>query len=832
MKKLLFFLTAVLLHTSLIKSQEDTLRTISEIPVVIVTVAELEGLEEAQDISGLLSSSRDIFVNTAGFTFGPARFRIRGFNTENTSVLIDGVPVNDEETGRPFWSTWGGLNDATRNTTVLTGVGASREGFGGIGGLSNIITRASGFGKTLKYTQSVTNRNYRNRAMFIYASGLMDNNWAVTISGSRRWSQEGYVEGTFYDGFSYFLSVEKKINSSHSLGFLALGAPSRQGMPGVATQEAYDLTGNNYYNPNWGFQNGEKRNARVNEYHNPVLILTHYWDLSEKTKINSSLAWNFGKTARSYLNWYDANDPRPDYYRYLPSYYTEDEVLFEQYTNRWLTSIETRQIDWDHFYFANRKNLFTLENVNGVTGNNVTFNRAKYILEDRRTDKDHKQILTNIVSTPNEKITLSGGLNVSLFKSQQFKVVNDLLGGDYWVDVDQFAERDATDPIQAQTDLRRLNRLIGEGDRFGYDYTFNINSFSAHGLAEYELRKFDLYAGITLSQTSFWRTGHMQTGLFPDNSYGDSEKNNFFNYGVKAGTTWKLTGRNFFAINGAWLTRAPLINNVYLSPRTRDQKVDNLKSETIFSGDISYIHRSPLHKTRLTFYYAEFQDQVWARSFYHEEFRSFVNYLMTGLNFRHMGLELGSEVTISPTISWSGVAAIGEHIYNSRPLVTIARDNNSEILAENRLAYLKNYKVGGTPQTALSTGLRYNSPKFWFVGANFNYFADLYLDINPDRRTEEALQGLVATDPQWRALLDQKKLPDFQTLDLFGGKSWRVKNYFIALNISIGNLLDKKDYSIGGFEQLRFDQKNPEKFAPRYFYLYGRSYFINLNFRM
>ena len=832
MKKYLPLLTALFLFPIFSNSQEDTLRTVSEIPIVIVTVAELEGVDEAQNISGLLSSSRDIFESTAGFTFGPARFRIRGLNSENTTILMNGVPVNDEETGRPFWSVWGGLNDATRNATISTGTGATREGFGGIGGLSNIITRASTFGKTLKYTQSVTNRNYRNRAMFIYATGLMDNNWAITVSGSRRWSQEGYVEGTFYDGLSYFLSVEKKLNASHSLGFLALGAPTRQGMPGVSTQEAYDLVGSNYYNPNWGFQNGEKRNARVNSYNNPIMMLSHYWDLSGKTKATTSIAYSFGKTARSYLNWYDANDPRPDYYRYLPSFYSDDEELFEQYTNRWTNVLETRQIDWDHFYFANSKNLFTLENVNGIEGNDRTFNRSKYILEDRRTDKSHLQFVTNIVSGINDYLTLSGGLNASMFKSLQFKVVNDLLGGDYWVDIDQFAERDATDPIQAQTDLRRLNRLIDEGEKFGYDYTFHINSISAHGLAEFEFRKLDLYAGLTLSQTTFWRTGHMQTGLFPDNSFGDSEKNNFFNYGIKAGTTYKITGRNFLTLNGAFLTRAPLVNSVFISPRTRDQKVDNLNSETIFSGDVSYIHRSPLHKTRLTFYYAEFIDQVWARSFYHEEFRSFVNYVMTGVNYRHMGLEFGTEVNISPTVSWNGVAALGEHIYNSRPLVTIARDNDSEVLAENRLVYLKNYKIGGTTQTALSTGFRYNSPKFWFAGINFNYFADLYLDINPDRRTEEAVEGLVVTDPQWRALLDQEKLPDFYTLDFFGGKSWRIKNYFIALNISVNNLLDKNNYSIGGFEQLRFDQQNTEKFAPRYFYLYGRSYFINLNFRM
>ncbi|MCD4697407.1 MAG: TonB-dependent receptor plug domain-containing protein, partial [Bacteroidales bacterium] len=174
------------------------------IPQITVFAEDLESDDQAQDIGGLLQSSRDIFVSTAGYVFGQTRFKIRGYSSENTDVLINGIRVNDFATGRPYWSSWGGLNDATRNKEIETGIASSNYAFGGIGGVTNMITRASTYRKQVKFTYSSTNRSYRNRLMFLYSTGLMENGWAIIASGSRRWANEGYVEGTFYDAWGYF----------------------------------------------------------------------------------------------------------------------------------------------------------------------------------------------------------------------------------------------------------------------------------------------------------------------------------------------------------------------------------------------------------------------------------------------------------------------------------------------------------------------------------------------------------------------------------------------------------------------------------------------------
>ena len=815
-----------------------------DIPVITLSTEDIEGDADAYDISSLLQGSRDIYVSTAGFTFGSARYRIRGYDAENTLVMINGIPVNDPETGRAFFSTWGGLNDATRMTVGHSGIGVAREHFALIGGATNIVTRASEYSPTTRITYSNANRSYVHRAMFTHATGLQDNGWALTISGSRRSAEEGYVRGTFYDAWAYFLSAERRLGERHSVGLTAFGAPSRTGRPGVATQEVYDLAGDNFYNPNWGFQDGEVRNSRVNHYHTPHLILSHYWDPAPRTEITTSLSYAFGRGGSTALNWYDshasyddpdfhlAGDPRPDYYRWLPSYHTHDPETFGYLTNLWQTDERFRQINWDWLYNANRKNLFAVANADGIPGNTVAGLRSKYIVEERRTDRNQLQFNTNLIHAFNETTTLSGGLNVSLAKTHQFKVMEDLLGGEWWLDIDQFAERDFADDQMAQNDLRNPNRLIRPGDRFGYDFTGNINQYSLFVQNEWVLPRWDFFAAATVSRTSFWRTGHMQNARFPDNSFGDSEKQHFTNFGLKGGATFKMTGRHYFTANAAYMTRAPFFRNAYVSSRVRDHVIDNLESETILSADVSYFIRSPRIKSRLTLFYTDFKDQTWSRSFYHEEFRTFVNYIMTGVDTRHMGVELGIDFQISSTLSSYLVAGTGDYFYNSRPTVTIARDNDFEVISDRRTVYLKNYKVGGMTHSAASAGLRYDSPRYWFAGLNGNIFGDIYIDINPDRRTSEAVQHLVSSDPQWEQLLGQEKMGHGITFDLFAGKSWRIRyDYFLNLNVSVSNLLNAKDLRIGGFEQLRYDSHDPEKFASRYFYLYGRTYFINLAFR-
>lgn len=811
----------------------DSILNTQVAPTFTTSLDLLEEETESQDVSGLLQSSRDVFTNIAGFNFGAARYRIRGYDSENYTVMMNGITLNNPEGGRAIWAFWGGLNDITRYQDAKTGINASSLTFGGIGGFSNISARATAIRTGTKISYAFSNRSYNHRLMVTHSTGMMKNGWAFAVSGSGRYSDQGYIDGTFYRSGSYFLSIEKKLTNKHSLGLVAFGAPTVQGRSSISVQETYDLTGNNYYNSYWGFQGGKKRNSRVRNNHKPRVMLNHYFDINKKTKLNSTLYYSFGKGGSTRLNWNNAADPRPDYYKNLPSYFNDPNQTLEFATASaaWQSGDPTvTQLDWDQMYFANSKNLFTQTNVDGIAGNDKTFNRAKYIVEEQRQDVSHYGFTTSLTHQLKEKLRLSGGATVSIYKSENFKVINDLLGADYWVDVDQFAERDFADESAAQADLNNPNRLVKEGDRFGYDYNININTYSGFGQIEGTGKKIDWFAGVSLISTNFWRTGIMKNGLFPDNSEGDSEAQSFFNYGVKAGVVYKLTGRHLIRANAAYITRAPFSRTAFISPRTRNEVIPNLKSEKITTGDLSYIARFSKVKARATVFYTTIKDKTWNRSFYHEDLNTFVNYSMTGVNQSFAGVEFGLEANITSTLIATAAFATGEFIYDSRPNVTITQDNSTELLESNKTVYFKGFKIGGIPQTAGSIGLQYRSPKYWFVGVNFNYFTDIYLDANPDRRTKEALAPFVATDPQVSQVVDQTKLDDDYTVNLFAGKSWKIKEYYLRVNINVNNVLNNTDFQTGGFEQLRYDAAEIDRFPPKVGYMLGRTVFAMISF--
>lgn len=793
-----------------------------------VNIAELEGEDDnkGQSVSGLLHSSGDVFTSTASYTLGAMYFRMRGYDSENFSIYMNGVNVNDPENGRAVWSEWGGLNDATRNKEVVNGISSSRFGFGGLGGATNIITRASKQRKQTKFTYSMSDKTYTNRAMFTYSTGLMDNNWAFTVSGSRRWGEGGYVKGVFYDAYAYFVSAEKKINNHHSIGFTAYGSPTRRGQQGGATQETYDLMGSNYYNPNWGYQNGEVRNSRVKNFHEPMMILTHYWDIDAKTKITTSLGYSFGFNGGTALNWYNSADPRPDYYRKLPSYenyisnHDPDQNVINLTTQAWQNDPSKSQIDWDNLYQVNyRKNL--------------KGEQASYIIEDRRNDQQtlNFNILLNKELSSNVKF--DGGFEYRKYVGHHFKTIEDLLGGTYWKDIDNFAERDFSgDTIKNQNDVNNPNRIVKEGDIFGYDYEINSNTGQLWGQVDFTGDKIDYYFAGSVNTTSFWRHGNMKNGHYLDNSYGDSQKYDFFNGGGKFGITYKFNGRNFLVANTQGITRAPSVYNSFVSPRTRNSVNSNMENERIWTGDINYILRTPFIKARVTLYQTMFWNQNDITSFYYDDLNTFVNYVIKGIDKVHQGLEFGAEVKATNTISLTAVAAIGNFRYTNNPDATITYDNGlyPDI---KEVVYMKNFYVNGSPQTAGSVGISYRHPKYWFFNANLNYFGDNYLDFNAERRTISAMPYANPNDPRIPSIVNQIKLDDGVTLDASLGKSWKVKQVNVNINFSITNLLDNTSLITGGYEQMRFDFDNKDinKFPPKYFYGLGRTFFLNLGVR-
>ncbi|MBL0308182.1 MAG: TonB-dependent receptor [Bacteroidetes bacterium] len=817
------------------KANEENIPTVS--------LSETDVADEgSQNISSALGASRDIFISTTSFIMSNARFRIRGYDPENFLTYMNGIPVNDLESGATTWGQWGGLNNVFYNRENRIGTQPTSFTFGGVGGAYSFDSRASTQRKQLQVSYANTNRSYRHRLMATYSTGMMKHGWALSLSASRRWAHEGYVPGTFYDGYSYYISVQKYFGNKHSINLTVVGAPTRNGSSAPATKESYNLAGTNYYNPNWGYYQGVKRNATVGNTHQPLMILTHEWKINKSSSLLTGVGFTFGKRERTALDWNNAANPRPDYYAYLPSY-IEDTIYRLASQAEMRNNEELRQIDWDKMYEANLMSFETISNIDGNADSSITGKRARYIVENRVKDTKRFNFNTVYNNHLSENIMLTAGLNYQMQVSRYYKEVADLLGADFYVDVNQFAQRDFPDSFSvAQNDLNHPNRILYVNDRFGYDYVITAHHANGWLQSVFQYNHFDFFVSGQVSYTGFQRDGKMKNGLFPDNSFGKSEMKNFINGAAKAGATYKINGRNYIHLNGFFENRAPFYENAFTSPRTRNDFAPNLKSMNIYSGELGYQYRSPNVRLKANLYYTQFVDDTRTFSFYDDDERSLVNYTLTGMNLRHYGGELGLDGKIYKGFSGSVVLAMGRYTYTSRPLATVTQDNSATILRENEVVYAKGFNVGGTPQLATSFGLNYRAPQFWFLSVNLNYYDWMWLDYSPARRTESAVELIEPNSAQWHSVLDQEKLKGQFTMDLYAGYSWKLNNNFrdmkrniyLVFNVGINNITNNRQFVTGGYEQTRFDYRfaNADKFPNKYFYSSGTTYFVNVTFRM
>jgi hypothetical protein len=837
-------------------AERDTISTTQGIlPVFSTASSDLGGANlQSQDINALLGSSRDIFMQAVAMHFTVDRFRYRGYLTDNMTVMMNGVRLNSLETGVAGFSTFGGMNDVMRFMDQKTGLGSSRSSFGDVGGFFNLNVYASTFRKGIKVTYSEGNRIFKQRATLTYSTGLLKNGWAFAFSGTARYAAQGYVPGTWFQGFGFYAGADKKLNDRNTLALTLFGAPITQARQAYATDEAYALTGDKHYNPDWGFQNGVARNGVISKTNLPTLILTDRWEINDHSRLTVNASGSYGRTSLTGGNYFGANTPAQDYYKYMPSYYAPgssdaDPSQFAAVTQAWLkntvnplTGFNAQQLDWDGMYNVNAHNVSTTSNVDGVAGSSYTGKRSLYIIEEKRQDVRNGGYNAIYNTRLSNDVYITAGTNGAISNTRYYKVVNDLLGGDYWLDYNQFGNSLTPNPLAIQNNINDPNKIIKQGDVFGYDYNINVNRFELWGQAEKSFKRVDLYLSATVNNTSFYRAGHMVNGLFPTtagingapvngSSGGNSNTLDFLNYGVKGGLTYKIDGRNYISVNAASITKPPLPTNAFLSPQTRNDELQGIGSEKIFTGDISYNVRLRWLKGRITYYYTQINNQVWHRSYYDNDFKTSINFAMTNLNQLNQGLELGLEGIVNKHVSIIAAVGYGSYLYTNDPSATITANNSAQLLAMDRTVYFKNYHVGGAPESANSLGVRYNGIKRrWYAGVYFNYFANNYVTISPAKRTDEALSRYVIGDPQVNQILNQEKLPNSYTIDFMGGKSFSMKGgRGINLTLMVNNLTNNI-FKTSGEEQLRYDDVNSVKFPNKYLYSFGVTFMLSASF--
>ena len=778
-------------------------------------------------VPGLLHSSQDVYTNNTSYTFSIAYFRARGYDNKYQDVCLNGFSLNSLVTGRATYSQWGGLNHIFRYPENITNMDLAAFTFGDIGGATNYNLRASNFRRQVRATYSLNNRTYNNRFMLTGSTGVMKNGWSVAGSLSARFGNNiSYVEGTHYNSFGGFFAAEKQLNSENWLNISAFASYTDRGMQSNSVQEAYDLLNDHYYNANWGWYNGEKRNARVKTVCEPVVLLTHtYAPKSNKIHVNTTLAATFGRNNSTSLNWYDVPDPRPDYYRYLPSYQINNgdtNGYYNDILNLWTSNDESyTQINWDNMYRVNQ--LAALQG-----------KRAQYMIENRVMDHFQLGGSTNFNATLTEHIKLYGGVDIRGLKQKNYKTINDLLGGSYWLDVDKYSEGDFPDDANVQyNDLLHMNDSLREGDTFGYNYDYHIYTQKGWLAAAFTYNHWDFHIGGEIGGTEFWRMGHMQNGRYQEESLGKSDTKAFLEGAGKLGVTYKINGRNYLKMNAMTELKAPSILNAFVAPRIRNQFVNNLKDEKVYAADLSYILKYPAISLRVTGYFTQINDAVKQISFYHDDYASMVDYSISGTNQRHLGIEMGAEVKLGSMLSLILAGNYGDYRYSNNAQVTMMAENGVDFEGEmDRTVYWKNFHVAGTPQMAATAGLKFNY-NYWYVNINANYFDKIYCDLNPERRTSTARGTLDENSELYHQIADQTRLKGQFTLDVSLSKSWRIKHkYNIGFNASVTNLLNNKNLITTAWEQYRFDYTNynVEKFGNKYFYAFGTTFYLGINF--
>ena len=856
-----------------------------------------------EDSPSILFGSNDPYTNIASFGFSNIRFKNRGYTSESQEVYLSGIPMNDALTGYSPFSLWSGLNEATRSKETTVGNEVSDYGFGGYNGITNISAMPSSVRPGWRFSALTNSALYRLRLMATYASGELDNGWSYAFNVSARIGGNDWVKGVYYRNFAYYAGVEKKFGDMHKLSLVTFAAPGQRGAQNASTQEVYDMMGDNMYNSNWGYQNGKVRNARVRKTFEPVTILKYTVKPSDNLQASATVLWRTGKNGYTAMDWYDAADPRPDYYRNLPSYYWMDDPDYGRRNEEkaaWAYDAWTQDypeythLNWDRLYNVNYNN-FDAEGLR----------RAKYVIEERRVDQNDVNVGANVKWDATKWFTLTGGLNYRWNQTEYYKKLDDLLGGDYYINIDSFAERDfASNPAMVQNDLdyyfshNNTAQTLKVGDKYGYDYYANVRKAGLWANGSFDFGAFKANVALQAGYETFWREGLVRKGLFPGlredgtdyivdgknlttyekvngelvpiTSKGKSAVSDFFTYSAKAGLQYHFGGGHRVYANAGYFNDAPTFSQSFISPRTRNSLVPNLETMKTLSTDINYQYSNNGYNVRVTGFYTTIKDQTDMMSFYDDTQNSFTNFAMSGIDQRHMGIELGFKVPLPVQgLSVEGALSWGEYIYTSTPRMTQTVDNSAEVIVENALVpywashpvykkytdgdvtvyetdldgeyivekYQKHY-VPSTPQFAADLGLNYRTNSYWFFEIDAQYFANSYLDMNPLYRTDLAVAGpdKIATPTEIEYMSAQEKFKPAFLLNASVGKSWYIdRKYNFGFSLNIQNITNNKNVKTGGYEQTRLiDSESMERyyrFDSKYFYMQGLNYMLNLYFR-
>ena len=844
----LIIAVAALCYTPLAMAQNDSIgrkgAVMSETAFTFTEAQLGEDDDMSQNVS-IINSNSNIYASEVGYLFSPMRFRYRAFDQKYNDIYINGTPINDLETGQFRYSWVGGLNQQTRNMESAMPFEGNRFSMPGMGGSNNYNFRPASMPAGHRLTLSGANRNYTLRGMYTFNSGLNNKGWAFSANVTYRWASEGYVEGTFYNSLSYFFGVEKVFgDGQHSLSLVTWGNPTERASQGAGTDEMYWLANDRYYNPYWGYQNGKKRNSRVVNDYSPTAMLTWDWTIDHNTKLTTSLLGKYTMYQSTKLNYNNADNPHPNYWKNMPSSYYDvwddtDEAnrtpqALEDWNRAytfWTSSKANRQINWDRLYYSN--------NQAAAQGQD-----AIYYIQAKHNDALTLTLASTLNKQLKKNMLWNVGIMASTNKGMHYQTMEDLLGATTYHNINTYAlgtyDRNSD---EIQYDLNHRNAIIGEGDRFGYDYNLFVNNAKAWTSFSHDWGILHYTIAGKIGYTSMQRDGKMRNGLAANNSYGKSGVAQFLDGGVKLGTSFNLGRGNTLTVGAGYETRAPQARTAFASPEINNDYVTNLKNEKVFSAEIGYqLQTSWLH-ANINAYYSYLTDVTDWQNYYFDDINSFSYVSLTNIKKVYSGVEAGLRFKVTSSFDINLIGQISEAKITNNSNVRYMNSTSAQYTDE--IVYNKDMRDAGTPLTAASLGLSYHKGG-WFIDLNCNYYDRIYLSYSPSYRyasTLDTRQNVTGNiyDNDGNVLpsaVEQAKGKGGFMVDGSIGRSIYLNRGSLSINLMVTNILNNQNLCTGGYEQSRSDYTNSGNIRayrfsknPMKFYAYGTNGMLNITYR-
>ena len=708
-------------------------------PVAVSTIkaSDIERKLGSQEFPEVLKSTPGVYATKSGGGFGDGRINLRGFNSENVAVMINGVPVNDMENGRVFWSNWAGLSDVTSAMQVQRGLGAAKVAVPSIGGTINILSKTSDAEKGGNIIASTGNNGYQKYG-FTLSTGLMDNGFAATVSFAKI-SGEGYVDGTQFDGYNYFVNFTKELNESHKLSFTTFGAPQRHGQRQnrSTVSTIRNAESGIRFNPDWGYKNGQVTHIEDNFYHKSQSSFNHYWTISDVSSLSTAAYVSFGTgggggTAGSNRSLFGNRIGGAD-----------------------------QPVDIDA--------IVDINEANGALG-------SEAILRASRNDHEWYGVLSTFKTELTDEISLIAGLDWRTYTGKHFREVTDLLGGQYFLDVDSSGN---------PNNVNNPNAPLRVGDKMAYNNDGKVGWLGFFGQLEYATEDFDAFVSTSFQRSSYQRIDYFQYDLSTQagRDLATTDKVKLNGYSIKGGANYRIDDvQNVFA-NIGYFERPANFDAVFQNFSNTDVN-PNAENEKIFSLELGYGIRGEKFAANVNIYRTEWNDRTFTRGISadptitgSEDFTA----NLLGVNALHQGIEF--DFTYKPTdnLNFTGMLSLGDWKWNNDlENVGIFDENQNQVST----VYLpiKGLRVSDAAQTTAALGMLY---KFWdktSLTVDYNYFADLYAQIDV---LDYATSSAPTTRPE-----DSWKAPNYSTFDASLRHGFKIGDFDTTVTVRVNNIFD------------------------------------------